>query len=138
IAMFEAVNAIEGGFVSYLGLDPTRADASLKAAIAVAAHHTLARMYPSHTPAFDTALREDLDKIPDGEERDAGIVIGEEAAAAILALRANDGSDLVVPHVFSNEPGHWRVDPLNPTQQPLGPAWRYVKPFVMRRADQFL
>src|SRR3984893_7307780 len=53
IAIFDAVNAIVGGYQSYTGLPRVRVRASVRAAIAQAAHDTLVAMYPSQTAAFD-------------------------------------------------------------------------------------
>src|SRR5207237_3129325 len=65
IAMFEAVNAIAGGYQSYTGLEPASSDTSVEAAVAQAAHDTLAAMFPSQTMRFDDLLAEDLSAIPD-------------------------------------------------------------------------
>ena len=92
IAIFDAVNAIVGGYKSYTGLSPARKGASMHAAIAQAAHDTLVELFPSQTKSFDALLAEDLSKIHDGRAKKDGIDLGRQAAAAILALRANDGS----------------------------------------------
>src|SRR5215813_7741059 len=56
IAVFDAVNAIVGGYRSYTGLSPASRDTSLNAAIAQAAHDTLSALFPSQAADFDTAL----------------------------------------------------------------------------------
>lgn len=137
IAMFEAINAIAGGYESYVGLAPAPEEVSKKAAIAQAAHDALIAMFPSQSEAFDAALAEDLAAIEDVESRDMGILVGQDAAAAILAMRADDGSNSTYDYVFSDQPGAWRLDPLNPDQQPHGEEWHLVEPFVMTRAEQF-
>jgi hypothetical protein len=53
IAIFDAVNAIAGGYLSYSGLAPARSDTSVEAAVAQAAHDTLVALYPSHQPRLD-------------------------------------------------------------------------------------
>ena len=50
IAMFEAVNAIDGKCKSYVGIASAPDDASMNCAIAQAAHDTLCAMWPSQTP----------------------------------------------------------------------------------------
>src|SRR6266498_510684 len=60
IAIFDAVNAIAGGYQSYSGLPSARAGASMSAAIAQAAHDTLAALYPSQAASFDARLSADL------------------------------------------------------------------------------
>src|SRR5262245_26583703 len=47
IAIFEAMNAVNGGFKSYLRLPRTSGEVSVRAAIAVAARDTLVAMFPS-------------------------------------------------------------------------------------------
>src|SRR5206468_235803 len=90
-AIFDAVNAIAGGYQSYAGLPPASRGTSMKAAIAQAAHDTLAALFASQTPSFDARLEEDLGGIRDAVARGNGIDLGHRAAAAILALRADDG-----------------------------------------------
>src|SRR5205814_10565576 len=64
-AIFDAVNAIAGGYQSYAGLPPASRGTSMKAAIAQAAHDTLAALFASQTPSFDARLEEDLGGIRD-------------------------------------------------------------------------
>lgn len=137
IAMFEVVNSVTGGYSSYTGLPRAGLAVSLKAAIAQASHDTLVALYPSHAPTFAARLAEDLATEFDSVARQAGIALGQTAAQQILARRTGDGSDNSVPYVFSNDPGKWRVDPLNPGQEPLGEEWSQVAPFVMASASQF-
>src|SRR5712692_4926071 len=56
IAIFDAVNAVAGGYQSYTGLPPAPADTSMKAAIAQAAHDTLIALFPSQTASCDEQL----------------------------------------------------------------------------------
>ena len=53
IAMFDTVNAIEGGYKSYTGVGPVPFGTSVKAAIAQAAHDTLVVLFPSQATSFD-------------------------------------------------------------------------------------
>lgn len=137
IAVFDAVNAVKGNFQSYTGIDAAPVGSSPEAAVAQAAHDALVALFPSQSPTFDAELQKDLDAIGNTTARANGVGAGQAAAAAILALRTNDGSDLAVPYVFSMSPGAWRVDPINPGQTPLGEEWPAVRPFVLTRADQF-
>jgi hypothetical protein len=56
IAMFDAVNAIAGGYQSYTGIPRAPRRASLDAAIAQAAHDTLIQVFPSQRERFDALL----------------------------------------------------------------------------------
>ena len=142
IALFDAVNAITGGYQSYTDLRAAPADTSLDAAIAQAAHDTLVVLYPSQRARLDALLTADLDQMPDGRAQANGIALGQQAAAAILALRRNDGSQHAEPRVGvefipSPEPGKWRPDPISQIPLALGALWGGVDPFVLEAADQF-
>jgi hypothetical protein len=145
IAMFEADNAVHGHFRSYIGLKRTDKTASVEAAIAQAAHDTLVALFSSQTAIFDAALAEDLQEIADKKGRASGIAVGQAAAAAILAIRKDDGSATAEPLIgtgpgqfaTSNAPGKWRKDPIGRQPIALGAFWSEVDPFVMKTADQF-
>ena len=77
-----------------------------------------------------------LDAVQDGPAKTGGIAVGEAAAAAMLAARANDGRNPTTPFpfVFGTTPGVWRVSP--PLMLPEGAAWvGNVKPFLVPSAD---
>ncbi|HEV8720261.1 MAG TPA: phosphatase PAP2 family protein [Candidatus Binatia bacterium] len=142
IAIFDALNAIVGGYQSYTGIAPSRGEASLQAAIAQAAHDTLVALFPSQAATFDALLAADLATIPNSRPKANGIDVGHRAAVAILTMRANDGSQHTEPRVgieftTSDEPGKWRQDPISQLPLALGGLWNEVKPLVMNAADQF-
>src|SRR6185369_12056107 len=131
IAIFEAVNAIEGKYESYVGLEPVDKHASMECAIAQAAHDTLCEMFPSQSPSFNQLLIEDLNDIADSEAKSNGIEAGQTAAAAVLALRSNDGSQVPEPKLgidwfTRNEVGGWRQDPISLSPVALGAHWGEV------------
>jgi hypothetical protein len=143
IAIFDAVNAIAGGYRSYTGISPAAKNTSMNAAIAQAAHDTLVELFPSQTMNFDALVAEDLNKIHDGRAKTNGIDLGRKAAAAILALRANDGSqhdEELYGDEYMPAPGlgKWRQDPISQIPIALGSRWgELVAPFVLMAADQF-
>jgi len=142
IAIFEAVNAIAGGYESYAGVSSAPAGTSMEAASAEAAHDTLVAMYPSQTARLDALLTQDLSMMPVGIAKSNGIELGRLAAAAILARRAGDGANDPEPRVgvdfiTSNEPGKWRQDPINQHPLALGAHWGEVTPLVLTSPDQF-
>src|SRR5207249_3618665 len=144
IAIFDAMNAIEGGYESYAGIARVRARASVEAAIAQAAHDTLVALYPAQAAKIDELLADDLQHldIPNKNAKARGIIVGRRAAAAILALRANDGSQSPEPlmnteFICSNDPGKWRQDPVSLLPIALGAHWAEVRPFVLESSDQF-
>lgn len=142
IAMFDTVNAVVGGCESYTGLRAASGPLSLRAAVSQAAHDTLAVLFPSQAASFDAALTEDLDDCRNRIERANGVVLGKCAAGAILALRADDGSQhpelrVGIGYLTSNLPGRWRQDPISQIPLALGAQWGGCTPFVLASTDQF-
>jgi hypothetical protein len=142
IAVFEAVNAIAGGYESYTGLRPAPPGASLDAAVAEAAHDTLVAVFPSQAAAFDAQLADDLAQLRPGRARSLGVAVGRQAAASILALRADDGSATLEPRVgiefvTSDAPGAWRQDPISQIPLALGAYWGDVEPFALGSVEAF-
>jgi hypothetical protein len=138
-AVYDAVNAIDRGHEPYLldvdalGIDPS---ASYGAAIATAAHHVLVAIVPStQVTGLDAAYQATLAGIPDGPSEAAGVVAGEEAAAAMIAARAGDGFLAPFQFAIGPDPGDWR--PLTPTA--LDPdAWvGGLRPFLIQSPSQF-
>jgi hypothetical protein len=141
IALFEAVNAVSGGFRSYLGLAPD-STASIDAAIAQASHDTLVALFPAQRALFDKALAIDLSLIAESTAKSRGITLGKRAAALILARRATDGSQHMEPRLGIEYtppfgPGFWSQDPVSQIPIALGAFWNRVAPFVIGSATQF-
>jgi hypothetical protein len=142
IAIFDAVNAIVQRYQSYTGVQPSRGPVSLDAAVAQAAHDTLAALYPSQAATFDSELANDLAQIKNKNAKANGTDLGQRAAAAILAMRTDDGSEFPEPTVgvdyfTSDLAGHWRQDPISLIPLALGAHWGECKPFVILSSDQF-
>lgn len=142
IAIFDVVNAVEGGYKSYTGIAPAPLATSLKAAIAQAAHDTLVSLFPSQAASFDDLLTDDLGQIQNERIKTNGIALGQRAATAILTARGNDGSHHAEPRVgieflTSNDPGKWRQDPISRIPLALGAYWGRVTPFVIETSSQF-
>lgn len=127
-AMFDAVNSIVGGFKPYAAYWPVTG-ASLDAAVAQAAHDTLAALYPGQAHVFAAKLKSFLLPIPKGTPRNKGIELGAFVASQVLSAREDDGWDDSPTYVEGTDPGDHRADPLNPQQGYLGPGWGYVTPF---------
>jgi hypothetical protein len=114
----------------------------MDAAVAQAAHDTLTALFPSQKTSFDQQLAQDLDAVHGGRPTELGIALGKRAAAAILTLRADDGSARSEPRVGVDfitgiEPGDWRQDPISQSPIALGAYWSRVAPFVLASSRQF-
>src|SRR5262249_38541051 len=133
----DAVNSIDGQYSPYLTAAPNAKGASLDAAVAQAAHDTLAQLYPSQQAVFDSALADALASVPDGNAEARGVAFGQYVAARILAARAGDGSGATSDYHTIGKPGHHQPDPLHPDQGFLGPAWGDVTPFAIPDVTQF-
>lgn len=141
IAVHDALQAVEGRYETYLPQpEPPPGDLDENVAVAQAAHDVLASMFPAQRAVFDAELAADLAAAGPGEGATHGITVGQQAAALILTDRLDDRSDLIsqgLPYLFNQLPGFWRVDPINPTQTPLGANWGLVRPFVLESSSQF-
>jgi hypothetical protein len=132
IAVFEAVNSIEPRYTPYRTRLAAEAGASPEAAAAAAAHAVLVKLFPEQAKDFDATLQAALVKLPEGPGKASGIRLGERAAAAILAERAQDGADAPITYRPFTLPGKYV-----PTQLPASSTWNAVKPFAIKSGDQF-
>src|SRR6266478_537856 len=142
IAIFDAINAMTGQYQSYTGIESAPHPVSIRAAVAQAAHDTLAALYPSQRASFDQALADDLLRIRSERLKNNGIAFGKQIAAAILASRVADGAEIPELHIgvdysTSDLPGHWRQDPISLIPIALGSHWGGCKPFVVKSTSQF-
>lgn len=136
-AVYDAVNAIVKTHADYLVRVRAPRHASVAAAAATAAHDVLVRLYPTQVPALDADLGVSLATVPDGTARDQGARAGADAAARILSLRSTDGSAATpIPFTPGTSPGDYQLTPPA-FVQPVFTHWPFVKPFALRRADQF-
>jgi PAP2 superfamily len=136
-AVYDAVNAIKGGYEPYLGAPATAdRDDSAPAAVATAAHDVLVALFPGQQATLDTKLATSLAAIPDGPAETGGIEVGAAAAAAMLAARTNDGRFSPFTVTQGDEPGEWRSTAFlngNPVVEPA-PWVGNVKPFLIPSA----
>jgi hypothetical protein len=142
IAMFDALDALVGGYTSYTGTQAAHGPTSVDAAISQAARDTLVSLFPSQTAAFDTFLAQDLALVRNAQQKANGIDLGHRAATAILAMRVNDGAQIPEPTIGvdyfpSDQPGHWRQDPISLIPLALGAHWGECIPFVLNSTSQF-
>src|SRR5690606_223136 len=85
LAVFTAVNAVTGRYEPYLNGITAPDGASAEAAAVAAAHRVLTHYLPASAAALEAARLQSLAAIPDGPGKQAGISVGEAAAAAMIA-----------------------------------------------------
>ena len=131
-AVYEAVNAITKRYPPDRVTLNAAPDASVDAAVAAANRAMLSRLVPSQQAAIDKAYGSALAAIADGPAKTAGIAVGEQAAAAVLAWRADDGAGAPERYRPATTAGVYV-----PTTIPAAAQWAQRKPWVMTSCDQF-
>ncbi len=137
-AMYDAVNAVEGFPFEPYGVPPTvTPPASAEAAAARAGRDALLALYPSRSGDIETLYAESLSAILDGPAKANGVDVGQQAAAGILALRANDGRNAGTTIVEPPEaPGVWIRTPPG-FLAPQAPWTGSIVPWTLNASDQF-
>jgi hypothetical protein len=146
LSVFEAVNAVTGDYEPYLGTITANAGASAEAAAIAAAYRVLRTYFSGSAATLDAALAASLMAIPDGQPKTDGVATGEAAAAAMIKLRANDGSSPLTLYVPGQaKAGVWEPTPtcpiIDPVTEQRGGAyynWQHVRPFGIRSAADFM
>ncbi len=131
LAMFEAVNAIDRHYESYLKLDRGNPRASQEAAATTAAYRVLVTHFPAKTAELDENYRIAIESISDTTARESGRQIGEVAAKLALAAGGIDPSVVQQPHRPRVQAGVWTATTL-PVIQPFTTAFR---PWVLASAS---
>jgi len=137
VAVHDAVNTITGKHSTYLSDGAAPDGANAEAAAIAAAHRTLVTLFPAQASGLDAARAASL-AARSLTEADPGITVGENAANAILATRANDGASAAqFPYTAPGAgiPGIWV--PVGPAPAVL-PGWGSVTTWVTESASQFL
>lgn len=138
VAIYDAVNGIDGTSEQMLMRRFGPQGASEEAAAAQAAFRTLNHMFPNQHARLQQELTSSLATLGTGKAVQKRVQWGEFSAQRILAMRANDGSNSFVQYKPGTAPGDWQPDPLNPQQVAWGPGEGAVKTFVVNNSKQFL
>lgn len=131
LAMFEAVNAIDRRYESYLGFPAGDPAASQDAAAATAAYRVLLHTFPAHKALLDESWAISMATVADERAREAGRLIGEQAATAALAAGGIDPAIPQAPYRPRTAPGEWVATGL-PQIEPHMVAFR---PWAIAGAD---
>src|SRR6202165_4660872 len=138
LAVYDAVNAITGQYRTFYYRGSGSQTASVDAAAAAAAHRMLLISCPAHQTDLDAKFAASLSNISaDPAAKDAGVSVGEAAAAALIAARTGDGLEANVPYVPGTGPGAWIPTP--PAFLSAATPWQgQMRPFTMSTAADFL
>lgn len=131
LAMFEALNAIDRRYESYLQFPAGDPRASQDVAAATAAYQVLLAHYPSQKTALEENYSIALAAEPNVVARDAGKATGEESAKLALASGGIDPNVAQIPYLPRTQAGVWTATAL-PVFEPFSVAF---KPWILPRAD---
>ena len=131
IAMFEALNAIDRKYESYLGMAAAEAGASQDAAAATAAYRVLITHFPGQKAGLDDSYNVTMLGIADKDAREKGKAVGEAAAKLALTSGGMDSKIALKHYRPRTAAGVWTATAL-PVFQP------YIftfKPWVLPSFD---
>jgi PAP2 superfamily len=138
VAMFTALNSITEQYEPYQGMTvDVPPGSSLEAAVIAAAHAALVGLYPTQQSTLDMQYATSLAAY-NISASDPGLGVGK-AAAATLALRANDGHAIAqFPYTApgAGHPGVWVPTPPA-FAAPLIPGWGARTPWVLNAGSQY-
>ncbi|HEU4453251.1 MAG TPA: vanadium-dependent haloperoxidase [Longimicrobium sp.] len=130
LAMFEALNAIDRRYESYLNFPAGDASASQDAAAATAAYRVLLHHFPAQKTALDDTYALSMAAITDEGRREAGREIGERAAAAAITAGGIDPAIAQLPYRPRTTPGRW----IATTLPQIEPHMLAFRPWVIPSA----
>lgn len=107
LAMFEAVNAIDRRYRSYVNLPLGDASADQKAAAMTAAMIVLSAQPGVNKGDVEGNYELAMAGIPAGSARESGIAIGRAAAAAVLQIPDLAPAKTITPYLPVTTPGQW-------------------------------
>jgi hypothetical protein len=138
LAVYDAVNAITGQYRPFYYHGAAAPGASAESAAAAAAHRILVNYFPAQQSDLDAKFAASLSNISaDQTAKDAGVSVGEAAAAALIAARTGDGLEANVTYTPGSGPGAWIPTPPG-FLAPATPWLGQMRPFTMSTAADFL
>ena len=145
LAVYDAVVGVEGGYEPYAAAIQAPFGADVRAAVATAAYRTArSRVAASRIAFLDEQYAAYLARIAEGGAKTGGIIVGEQAAAAMVARRAKDGFNTVVLYECSSvppAPGEFEPDAGCPTTetapQPVDVKVGRITPFTFHDASRY-
>jgi hypothetical protein len=140
LAIYDAAMAVEGGYAPFAANLSAPAGADVRAAVATAAYQTArARVAASQFSYLDAQYAAYMATIPNSQAKTDGTAVGEASAAAMLALRANDGYNNIVLYLCSSIP--LPIAEFQPNggcgTQPVDAKVGQIKPFTYTDPAEF-
>ena len=132
VAMADAVNSVQNRYTRYAYKDAPQPSASAEVAASNAARSALLVMFPAQRSQIEAAHVAAIAGVADGPAKEAGLKLGEQAAAAVLADRANDDSSVPDTYRPLTTAGTWV-----PTTPPLTAQYARAKPWGFDKSDRF-
>lgn len=130
VAIYDAVNGIDRAHEPFLVESTVPASASREAAASAAAHRVLIALYPALSASFDDLHAALVAAIPEQPQKAKGLAWGAAVADRILAARATDQADAVMPPPGAENLWDWQPTPPLFAGYLL-PQWGFVTPFAM-------
>lgn len=130
-AAYEAVDAPALHDLAHRTPSRRPPSAAVDAAIAAAHRVTLLKLLPGQQASIEAAYQSALAQIDDGPARRAGIEAGEQAAAHVLARRADEMAPATAPH----RP-HAAAGAYVPTAEPAAVQWPQRRPWLLKNAAE--
>jgi hypothetical protein len=131
LALFEAANATDPRYASYLNLPRAPKGASTEAAVAAAARDAMLQYYPGEKQMIEDAYTVAIADVPEGPAREQGIAAGKAAAAAAVARKGLDTSLPPVVYRPEGTPGRWV-----PSALPYDPRELQMTPWVLKSPSE--
>lgn len=132
LAMFEAANAVDRRYQSYLKLPAAAKGASIEAAVATAARDVMLAMHPGQKSMIDNGYAVAIARVPEGKARADGIAAGQAAAKAALAAGGFDYSLPPAAYRPIGAPGKFV-----PVNVPIDPRLLQMRPWLLKSIDEF-
>ena len=131
LAMFEALNAIDRRYESYLGMPTADKGASQDAAAATAAYQVMLAHFPGQKAGLDDSYNVTMLGITDAAAREKGKAVGEAAAKLALAAGGFAEGAKPIPYRPRTAAGIWTA-----TQLPVYSPYVFTfKPWILPSHD---
>ena len=140
IAIYDAVNAIHGGYSVFKVDPPNKVSwANLEAAVHSAARRILMTFYSADSVYIDSVYQSRISLLPNDSTTTKGIEIGNTTAVMYLSLRNGDGRQANIPYVWQPlGPGVYQpTPPGSPQYVPVAPWQAQLLPFSFNSSSQY-